>query len=215
MFRIFDQISFYSITEAELDAAQASGAQGDLVRIEDGVLDLAAHEAWVNANHEDIAATAARRARAIEAAPFLGELTRPSEAADSVADGSGYAEAEEDDELDEEDGYERVKAGIPGRCWRLLVKEGDRVTAGSVLVSLSVHFVLLWASFISCGIKLTNTFCCPGIPRVVQDGDHDPESCRWCLCEDACEGRRCGRCTRYPGSNSTILREEPCGNWLW
>lgn len=143
MFRIFDRISFYSITEAELDTAQASGTQGDLVRIDDGVLDLAAHEAWVNDNHEDIAATAAQRARAIEAAPFLGELTRPCEAADSVAGGSERAKAGEEDKVDEEDGCERVKAGIPGRCWRLLVKEGDKVKVGSVLVSVSVHFVFL------------------------------------------------------------------------
>ena len=61
----------------------------------------------------------------------------------------GECEAEEGDELNEEDGYERVKAGIPGRCWRLLVKEGDKVKAGAVLVSVSVHFVLLSASFIS------------------------------------------------------------------
>lgn len=113
------------------------------MHIEDGVLDLAAHEACVNANHEDIAATAAQRARAIEAAPFIGELTRPREVADSVAGKSGYAEAEDEDEVDEEDGCEKVKAGIPGRCWRLLVKEGDKVKAGAVLVSVSVHFVLL------------------------------------------------------------------------
>lgn len=132
MFRVFDQIRFYAITEAELDAAQASGTQGDLVRIEDGVLDLAAYESWADANREDIAATAARRARAIEAAPFLGELTRPVEDVGAEAGGSGWAGAE----TDEEDGYEKVKAGTPGRCWRLLVKEGDKVKVGSVLVSL-------------------------------------------------------------------------------
>lgn len=136
MLRIFDRISFYAITEAELDAAQESGAQDDLVRIEDGVLDLAAHEAWADANREGITAAAAQRARAIESAPFLGELTRPREADDTVA---GWARAEEQDEVGEgEDGCERVKAGIPGRCWRLLVEEGDVVKAGSVLVSPGV-----------------------------------------------------------------------------
>lgn len=135
MFRIFDQISFYAITEAELDAAQESGAQGGLVRVEDGLLDLAKHEAWADANREDITAAAAQRAQAIEAAPFLRELTRAREADDTVA---GWARTEEQDEVGEEGGCERVKAGIPGRCWRLLVEEGDRVKAGSVLVSLGV-----------------------------------------------------------------------------
>lgn len=135
MFRVFDQISFYAITEAELDAAQASGTQGDLVQVEDGVLDLAAHEAWVDANREGISATVAQRARAIEAAPFLGELTRPRLAVDAADDGGEQA-GEEVDEAGDEDGCESVKAGIPGRCWRLSVKEGDKVKAGSVLVSL-------------------------------------------------------------------------------
>ncbi|KAI7781676.1 hypothetical protein LA080_014442 [Diaporthe eres] len=136
MFRIFDQISFCAITEAELDAAQAAGTQGDLVRIEDGVLDLAAHEAWADTHREDIAATLAQRTRAIEAAPFLGELTRPREAADAADGGSAWAGPEEKDEAGEEDWWERVKAGIPGRCWRLLVKKGDRVKTGSVLAYL-------------------------------------------------------------------------------
>lgn len=169
MFRVFDQISFYPITEAELDAAQASGTQGDLVRVEDVVLDLAAHEAWADANREDIAATAAHRARAIEAAPFLGELTRPSEDAGAAAGGSGWARAEEEEEggAGEEDGCEKVKAGIPGRCWRLLVQEGDRVKAGSVLVSPRLspisfffeHYSCLGPdALILCDIVLTNSF---------------------------------------------------------
>lgn len=135
MFRIFDRISFYAITESELDAARESGAQRGLVRVEDGLLDLAEHEAWGDANREDITAAAAQRAQAIEAAPFLRELTQTREADDTVA---GWSRAEEEDEVGEEDECERVKAGIPGRCWRLLVEEGDRVKAGSVLVSLGV-----------------------------------------------------------------------------
>lgn len=155
MFRVFDRISFYTITEAELDAAQASGTQGDLVRLEDGVLDLAAHEAWEDANRVDIAAAAAQRARAIEAAPFLEELTRPrEEAADAVASGSGCAGVEEEDDAGEEDGCERVKAGIPGRCWRLLVEEGDKVKAGSALVSLKLPPVSFLLGLISVATRI-------------------------------------------------------------
>lgn len=142
MFRVFDQISFYGITEAELDAAQATGTQGDLVRVEDGVLDLAAHEAWEDAHREDISTTLAQRARAREAAPFLGELAQPREAAEDAAGSGGRTHSEEEDETG--DGCERVKAGIPGRCWRLLVKDGDRVKAGSVLVSLKLPRISLF-----------------------------------------------------------------------
>lgn len=138
IFRVFDRISFYPITEAELDAAQASETQRDLVHFEDGILDLVVHETWANDNREDIAETAAQRARAIEAVPFLGELTRPHEADDAAPGESEWAGGKkEDNEAGEEDGCERVKAGIPGRCWRLLVKEGDKVEAGSVVVSFS------------------------------------------------------------------------------
>lgn len=159
MFRIFDQISFYPIAEAELDAAQASGTQGDLVRIEDGVLDLAAHEAWEDANRDDIAATATRRARAIAAAPFLGELTRPREDAEDAALGSGWTGAEEQDEAGEGGGCERVKAGIPGRCWRLLVKEGDRVEVGSVLVSLRLSPVSFFSGVIPVSTRIHSVVC--------------------------------------------------------
>lgn len=123
------------------------------MRVEDGVLDLAAHEAWTNANREDIAATAARRASAIEAAPFLGELTRPREAAEDATGGSWWT-AEEQDETGEEDGCERVKAGIPGRCWRLLVKQGDKVKVGSVLVSLRLSPVSLSFGVIPVSIRI-------------------------------------------------------------
>lgn len=134
LFSIFDRISFYPITEAELDAARSSGSQRDLIRIEDGVLDLAAHEAWEDAHRQDIVATAAQRDRAIKAAPFIEDLIRPRQGPDTTEGGCGLNGAYEE-EGGGCDGCERVKAGIPGRCWRILVKEGDQVKGGSVLVS--------------------------------------------------------------------------------
>ena len=151
LFRISDRITFYPIEEAELIAAQACGSQRQLVHIEDGVLDLAAHEAWADAHRQDIVATAAQRARAIKAAPFLDELIRTREDPDAADGGHGYYGAGDEDAGG--DGCERVKAGIPGRCWKVLVKEADKLEAGSVLVSfrlsLALYLVFLLPSFLS------------------------------------------------------------------
>jgi urea carboxylase/allophanate hydrolase len=120
------------------------------VHIEDGVLDLAAHEAWADVHRQDIVATAAQRARAINAAPFLDQLIHTREDPDAADGGHGYYEAADEDGGD---GCERVKAGIPGRCWKVLVREADKLEAGSVLVSfrlsLALHLVFLFPSFLS------------------------------------------------------------------
>ncbi|KAG8157058.1 hypothetical protein KVR01_013048 [Diaporthe batatas] len=136
LFDIFDRISFYPITEAELDAARSSGAQRGLVRIEDGVLDLEAHEAWEDAHRGEIEASAAQRDRAIRAAPFLDELIRPREEATATNGACSQDGPPDNGEEGQFDGCERVEAGIPGRCWRLLVKEGEAVKARSVLANL-------------------------------------------------------------------------------
>lgn len=145
MFEVFDRITFYPITEAELNNAQAKGTQRQLARIEGGVLDLTAHEAWADTNGQDIAMTVAQRARAIKAAPFLDELIRTPEHRNAVASRNGCYGLEEEDEGDD---CERVKAGIPGRCWKLFVEEGDKVEAGSVLVSRRLKPVICQVSLL-------------------------------------------------------------------
>lgn len=157
MFEVFDRITFYPITEAELNNAQAAGTQRQLVRIEGGVLDLAAHEAWEDTNEQDIAMTVAQRARAIKAAPFLDELIRTPEDLNAAASRYGCYGAEEEDEGDD---CEKVKAGIPGRCWKLFVEEGDKIEAGSVLVSLglksAIDLSFLFNFFCFCSVLFTN-----------------------------------------------------------
>ncbi|KAH7367204.1 urea amidolyase [Plectosphaerella cucumerina] len=126
MFRLFDRIRFYAVPEAELDAAIASPGRGSfLVRVEEGIVDLDEYETWLSDNKTDIDAVVSARERAFLAAPFLEELLKPYEARPEKGHGpSGDVEV----------GGERVRAQLPGRCWRCAVAEGDTVEVGDALL---------------------------------------------------------------------------------
>ncbi|KAF7546692.1 hypothetical protein G7Z17_g8240 [Cylindrodendrum hubeiense] len=127
MFRQFDRITFYHVSEDELD----SKSKDELVRVSNGVLDLVQYEAWLEENKDDIAATAGRQAKAIASAPFVEDLCRPyhpivkvNEAAQGLAFGGPDVKGE------------RVTAAMPGRCYKVIVKKGDVVKKGDILLCL-------------------------------------------------------------------------------
>ncbi|KAM5345837.1 hypothetical protein ACJ41O_011698 [Fusarium nematophilum] len=126
MFRQFDRITFYHVSETELDTK----SQDELVHISDGVLDLDAYEAWLEENKDDIAATAARQAETIASAPFVDELVRPYQ---PTVNANGHAHHL----LSDSDVHgERVKAMMPGRCYKVMVTKGDAVEKGDVLLCI-------------------------------------------------------------------------------
>ncbi|PNH46013.1 hypothetical protein VD0004_g2042 [Verticillium dahliae] len=124
MFRLFDRISFYPISEAELDAAVREGRASTLVHAEPGTIELETYEAWLAANKTELDAVVAAREAAFHNAPFLEELLRPYEAPEGEKRALGGEDV---------DG-ERVRAQMPGKCWRCVVKEGDEVEVGDALV---------------------------------------------------------------------------------
>ncbi|CRJ95311.1 hypothetical protein BN1708_002007 [Verticillium longisporum] len=124
MFRLFDRISFYHISEAELDAAVREGRTSTLVHIEPGTVELETYEAWLAANKTELDAVVAAREAAFHNAPFLEELLRPYEAPEGEKRALGGEDV---------DG-ERVRAQMPGKCWRCVVKKGDEVEVGDALV---------------------------------------------------------------------------------
>ncbi|KAF6844985.1 urea carboxylase [Colletotrichum musicola] len=124
LFRLFDRISFYTISEPDLDRAIAQGKMSDLIKIEEGSLDLHEYEAWLEANKQDIESTRAARAEAIRTAPFMEELLQPYHPPET-----GRRLVEEEDVAGE-----RVKAQMPGRCWKCEVGVGDDVKIGDALV---------------------------------------------------------------------------------
>ncbi|KAJ5657584.1 Urea carboxylase [Penicillium longicatenatum] len=126
-FSLLDQIRFYPVNEKELSAAEANGTSCDLIEISDTELDLDEYEKWLVENKEDITAVREQRSKAVHEAELFDDLLKPYDPI-TMRPGRGH-------EKDEFLTGERVKALLPGRCFRCVVNEGDRVQAGDALVS--------------------------------------------------------------------------------
>lgn len=129
-FQLVDRISFYPVSEETLDGAVASGRWRELIGVEQGALNLDEYECWLASNARDIERVTQQRAQAVRNAPFYGELLRTFKPETDCAmpgvlgeTGAGVV-------------GERVKANIPGRCFRLEVEEGQEVEQGDAVVSL-------------------------------------------------------------------------------
>lgn len=130
-FQLLDRISFYPVSEETLDGAVASGRWRELISVEQGALDLDEYECWLAGNARDIERVTQQRAQAVRNTPFYGELLRPFKpetdcAVPGVLGATGAGVV-----------GERVKANIPGRCFRIEVEEGQEIEEGDAVVSLS------------------------------------------------------------------------------
>ncbi|KAJ5518559.1 Urea carboxylase [Penicillium expansum] len=126
MFSLLDQIRFYPVTEEELSAAEADGTSSDLIKISDAELDLNEYEKWLGANEEDITAVREQRSKAMHEADFFDDLLKPYDPI-TMRPSRGQ-------ESNEGMAGERVKALLPGRCFRCAIEEGDEVQAGDPLI---------------------------------------------------------------------------------
>lgn len=135
MFRIFDRIRFYPVTEGQLDATPAD----QLVHIVNDSLDLVEYEAWLEKIDEDVRLFSNRQAEAIANAPFVDELCRSYEQTDAPHHVHSLTSGDADVK------GERVKAMMPGRCYKCAVKKGDVVKEGDVLVGTRALVTDLYA----------------------------------------------------------------------
>ncbi|KAI1375792.1 urea carboxylase [Hypoxylon crocopeplum] len=128
LFRPFDRICFYSVEESQIDDYNKSSSwrSNSLIRVEeDGLLDLDEYEAWLEENKKDIEETIKHRTESIAKAPFFDELLKP------------YVRKHVEQSIERNDVEiegEKIRAIIPGRCFKCSVVEGDEVRVGDALV---------------------------------------------------------------------------------
>ncbi|CAI7672942.1 unnamed protein product [Penicillium pancosmium] len=125
-FSLLDQIRFYPVTEEELLTEEAKGMSTDLIKISDTELDLDEYENWLRENEEDITAVRKQRSKAVHEVDFFDDLLKPY---DPIAMQPGIGQKN-----DEAVTGERVKALLPGRCFRCAVEEGEEVQEGDTLI---------------------------------------------------------------------------------
>ena len=121
LFRLFDRITFYPVKEADLADSP--------IRVTEGELDLVEYEAWLRDNEADIKAKATQQAQAIASYPLREDLLKPfhpSEQSSTYSHGLSSASVP----------GEVVRAAMPGRCYRVSVKEGEEVAQGDVVLCI-------------------------------------------------------------------------------
>ncbi len=143
LLRFFDQIRFVPVDQDELLRIRAAFPHGGYaLRTEDGTFSLKDYRAFLADNAASIGAF-----RAQQQAAFHGERERWAAAGqDVVASDADLAAAGHESELDLPAGGRALATSVPGSVWKVAVAEGQRVTAGEVLVvieSMKMEFSLL------------------------------------------------------------------------
>ncbi|MFG0805679.1 urea carboxylase [Pseudomonas fluvialis] len=159
LLRFFDQVRFYPVSEAELDAFREAFREGRAqIRIEQGEFDFAEYNRFLADNAAAIAAFQAKQKAAFDAEVQLWRDDDPSAAAPLAAVG------EEDDDLD---GH-LVSADMCGSVWKVLVEPGQRVEAGMPLLVVEAMKMELAVTAPVAGI-VKSVRCAPG--KAVTPGD--------------------------------------------
>lgn len=164
LLRFFDQVRFYPVTEAELDALRADFREGRAaVRIEEEVFDFAAHQRFLAQQADSIAAFQARQKRAFDAEVALwkaGEAEAAQHAAETEPDLEPQAALS--------DGERLVSADMCGNVWKIPVQVGQSVSAGDTLVVVEAMKMELSVVAPAAG-TVAAIRCAPGKP--VNAGD--------------------------------------------
>ncbi|MEP6958243.1 MAG: urea carboxylase [Nitrospirota bacterium] len=131
LLRFFDQIRFYPVSESELLELRKDFITGSFtLRVEETTFSLKQYNTFLQQNTASITAFKAGQQDAFEAER---ERWKNSGQAAYVSEAT-LDEADAQSELDLPDGACIISAHVTGRVWKLLVKPGQHVTAGSPLL---------------------------------------------------------------------------------
>jgi urea carboxylase len=128
LLRFFDQIRFYPVSETELLELRKDFISGRFsLRVEETTFSLKQYNSFLQQNAAGINAFKTRQQAAFEAER---ERWKDSGQAAYVSD-VALSEADTQSELDLPEGARAISSHVTGTVWKLLVTEGQRVTAGS------------------------------------------------------------------------------------
>lgn len=131
LLRFFDQIRFYPVNESELLTLRNDFITGQFkLRVEEATFSLKQYNQFLQQNITSIKAFKARQQAAFEAERERWKLNGQAE---YVSEDS-LEESDAQSELDMPEGACAVGSHVTGTVWKLLVKEGQHVTAGDSLV---------------------------------------------------------------------------------
>ena len=142
LLRFFDQIRFYPVSESELLKLRKDFITGHFkLRVEETTFSLKQYNLFLQQNAASISNFKATQQAAFEAERERWKVEGKAEYVSEAALG----EADTQSELDLPEGAQVVSAHVTGTVWKLLVKEGQRVTAGKPVViveSMKMEFAV-------------------------------------------------------------------------
>lgn len=158
LLRFFDQVSFYPVSEAELDALRDDFRNGRFeVRVEEEHFDMGAYLDFLRDNRDSIDAFQKRQREA-----FNAEVSRWS--ADDIAPPAiESAEVAPPDPGALGAGEVAVQAEIAGNIWKLIAEPGDLVAEGDTLLVIEAMKMEVAVTAPTSG-RLVAFHCCPGTP---------------------------------------------------
>jgi urea carboxylase len=133
LLRFFDQIRFYPVSESELLELRKDFIAGSFkLHVEETTFSLKQYNRFLKENAATISAFKAKQQVAFEAER---ERWKNSGQAEYVSEAT-LSEADAQSELDLPEGACAVTAHVTGTVWKLLVKPGQLITAGSPLLTV-------------------------------------------------------------------------------
>ncbi len=140
LLRFFDQIRFYPVSESELLALRKDFITGQFkLRVEETTFSLKQYNQFLQQDSASIKEFKSRQQTAFEAERERWKAHGQAEYVSEV----DLEEADVQSELDMPEGAYAVSSPVTGTVWKILVKEGQHVTAGEsllVIESMKMEF---------------------------------------------------------------------------